>query len=1242
MPTTDHLAQPPDNPTTPVIFDPDLLLTNSLLNQLSAATATSTRDLCKPFVRSGAILTPDSSIPFTRGLLDTGAQGSNFISRSLYDKLPVALTALSRPTDRVVRLGDARSLTVLLEIPLLVLFRDSFGNEHSHSLWYSVLSDLSHDIIIGLVDLIGPYYDLFEDSVLASRTISLTRNLGSTLTTITDDVQSLSTLSTNDPTKQQTTALLASHQSNYLKRKSHICASATTSIQTIVLDDGSTSEVLHHPTHGVVFSDQRVESRLNSLTSLLASPLPGQILPPWSQPLDQIAPEELSTPDPTNFPDAILLSLNSDRADILAQHHADLQTHITPSMLTQCPQIIDLLTSSLALDVFAPSTWPGIKMAPIHLDTKPGLPDFLKPRARPVRPALFKDTKIEFDRMKTYFYEPSTSPIACPLVVAPKATAPFIRLCGDYRPVNPYISIPQEPIPHVQQALSKAAGWKVFVDLDMTNSFHQIPLDLSSSNLLSVATPWGLFRPKFLPEGVGPASGILQAIVRRIFAPFDEWTIVIFDNFLVLAHDYEDAYFKLKQILDCCHTHRLVLKLKKSWIGTNVVTFFGYEVHPGSWSLSQSRKDSISAMLFPTNQKMMQSFLGAANFFHVHIPNYASWSSDLYECTTSSFNWDPTTWTKDYLHLFALFQRAIQSSVALHFPDYSLPWVIRSDSSDSAVGAVLFQIYTSSDQTTIHQPIGFASHKYSGSAINWDVYKKEAYALYYAVMQFSYYLRGKEFLLETDHRNLIWLESSQVPIVIRWRVLLQAFQFSIRHIPGKQNTVADWLSRMYPPDPAPSLAAVTNPTTLELFNTVHGGRSLHHGAKRTYLSLCHRYPGHHIPLRVVQDLVAECPICQKDRLPLIPLPRASLVQTISQHVRAIGIDHVTVTPTDEDGYVGLILIVEHDTKYPMAYKVRDYTAQTAATQLFKHYCYYGSYDVIYSDPGSALLADSVRQLNQWLGIPHKVSLVGRHESNGTEHTNALFLGHLRRLVHDERLLHCWSSDHVLPLINHALATTPNSELGGLTPAELKFGTTAYARFSLPAPLPPGSPYHDLVQSLNNNLQVVRSISTAFQLSLRETRQAPTTLATQNQYQPGDYVLWNPRETPTSLRSSKLAPKLLGPYQVLSQTANDVHCRHLSTKQLKVFHSDRLTPFLGTHTAATTVSLLDTDLYLVASILEHVGNPHKLSSLSFLVSWTDFPPSSNTWEPYSNLKHLHLLHTYLLTHNLSHLIPKQYQ
>jgi hypothetical protein len=996
----------------------------------------------------------------------------------------------------------------------------------------------------------------------------------------------------------------------------------------LALQDGTTANTLIHPLFGQVFVDKRIENRYDELANLLTTPLPGTTLLPWSKPIDSIAPEESETPDPTSFPDDILTYMTISAEEARNIYLADLDTHVTSEIREACPHIMSLLTSQLALDVFVPSQWKGIDMPPYHLETKPGLPDHLRSRSRPVREALYEDARIEFQRMRQYFYESSTSPIASPLVIAPKATAPFIRLCGDYRLVNPYVTIPQEPIPHVQQSLAKAAGWKIFVDLDMTNSFHQIPIDTESSNLLSVTTPWGLFRPKFLPEGVGPASGILQAIVRRIFSDYDSWIIVIFDNFLILASDYLDATTKLEKILVRCRLHRLVLKIKKSWIGCQQVTFFGYEVHPGSWCLSNSRKEAINNMVFPTNQKTMQSFLGAANFFHTHIPNYAAWASDLYDCTRTTFDWNPTTWSKDYHTLFNLFKTAITNSTTLHLPDYNLPWIVRSDSSDHAVGAVLFQEFTSTTGEVIHQPIAFASHKYSGAAINWDTFKQEAYALYYAVTQFSYYLRGKSFVLETDHRNLVWIESSLVPIVVRWRVLLQSFNFQIRHIPGATNSVADWLSRMYPLTPVTVSTIDTQPTLIEMFNSVHGNRSLHHGAKRTYLNLCQRYPGHGIAIRVIQDMVNECPTCQKDRIPLQPIPHNESTQTLMQHVRTIGIDHVTVSPADEDGYIGLLLIVELDTKFPYAYPVRDYTAPTVATVLFKHYCTFGKYEAVISDPGSAFTSTVVQQLNRFFDIPHHISIVGRHESNGTEHVNAIFIGHLRRLVHDIRFTTRWASDTVLPLINHAMATMPNSEINNYSPAELKFGSSALKYFLLPSHLGPGHSYNEFITALNEDLYTVRSITAQYQSDLRNKRQKTKPEHIQNKYQPGDYILWNPKEHSKQLRSSKLAPKLLGPYLVVSQTCNDIVATHLQSGKQHVFHASRVSPYIGTTISAKNIGLIDSEEYVVELISSHRGSWKRLSDMEFLVQWTGYPPDESTWEPWRNLKHLGALHEYM--------------
>ena len=53
-------------------------------------------------------------------------------------------------------------------------------------------------------------------------------------------------------------------------------------------------------------------------------------------------------------------------------------------------------------------------------------------------------------------------------------------------------------------------GFKIFLDIDMTNSFHQFPLTELSSQRLAIQSPCGLVEPIFLPEGVSPASGHLQ------------------------------------------------------------------------------------------------------------------------------------------------------------------------------------------------------------------------------------------------------------------------------------------------------------------------------------------------------------------------------------------------------------------------------------------------------------------------------------------------------------------------------------------------------------------------------------------------------------------------------------------------------------------------------------------------------------------------------------------------------------
>ena len=271
-------------------------------------------------------------------------------------------------------------------------------------------------------------------------------------------------------------------------------------------------------------------------------------------------------------------------------------------------------------------------------------------------------------------------------------------------------------------------------------------------------------------------------------------------------------------------------------------------------------------------------------------------------------------------------------------------WIVRCDASEHAVGAILFQVKTNPDGSIEHQPIAFSSKQFSGPAQKWGAYKRKAYAIYHAVHSFVWFLRGKEFLVETDHRNLQWIETSQSPIVCRWRALLQSFHFKIKHIPGKDNEVADWTSRpainllhscLYlcrecsaPGSPAnllPGRSAVNlsllaaaesgtpNTRTLDsMLQEVHGGRCLHYGASRTWERAKIRFPNAKISIEAVRTYVREFPLCQKMRNTGIHgIPAQHLSLKPNSYKRTVGVDHVTITPVDKHGDCCAILVVEH-------------------------------------------------------------------------------------------------------------------------------------------------------------------------------------------------------------------------------------------------------------------------------------------------------------------------------------------
>lgn len=927
------------------------------------------------------------------------------------------------------------------------------------------------------------------------------------------------------------------------------------------------------------------------------------LLMPWRNGPFSVAPEEAECPDPCSFPD-VLHFMTMSEEEAMDEYLSQIDQHVAPEFLA-VPGVRELL-ESLGADVFIARDWTGINgLEPLELTWKSDLPESMKPRARFIHPSMFDNAKGEFGRLTGYFYRPSNSPIASCLVIAPKATKPFIRFCGDYVAINKYIERNQAPIPKVRHQLEKIAKFKIYLDIDLANAFHQIKLGPVTSRRLSVQTPWGQVEPLFLPEGVSPASGILHSLVSSIFADFEEFSICIFDNLLVLAHDYADALLKLELVLRRCKERNVFLKFSKTWLGFTKVTFFGYECSHDKYGLSDARKQAIKSFRMPRSQKAMQSFLGTSIFFQDFVPNFAKSAAPLHEMTHKDFNWDPSTWKRDYVGAFEHLKEVILAATQLYYPDYELEWILRADASLEGVGAVLFQCKPSADGEVKHQPIGFASKKFSDAATRWSTYEQEAYAIWFAVHHFEYFLRPKEFIVETDHNNLRWMENSAVPKVIRWRVYLQGFTFLVRHIPGRENVVADWSSRFF----ALADASEAPGDVKTILEKVHGARAGHHGERRTWALLNDVFPGHKIPYRVVADFVACCPICQKDRLGMMPmdmLPEIIRHHKVPHARHTVGVDTLTVTPADKFGNSYLIVVINLFTKFVSMYPAPDKSAETVARALLIHFASYGTFEHLVSDPGSEFMAEVVQQLNKWLGIQHVVSLVDRPQSSGVEHANKLILRHLRALVYDERLVHAWSDPAILSWIQLTLNSTNHSETN-FTPYELTFGSKDALHFHLPEPFDSPDSSSAYLQRLNADLQKVRDASYEFQQKLARER-TKLNPEIQTTFKPGDYVLLDNPD-----RVSKLQPRYRGPYEVLSQVKNDVEVRHLLRHNVMKLHVSKLKIFHGTREQAFKAAQLDSDEYEVDKFLAYRGDPLRRREMDFLVRFCD---GSELWMPWS--------------------------
>ena len=220
------------------------------------------------------------------------------------------------------------------------------------------------------------------------------------------------------------------------------------------------------------------------------------------------------------------------------------------------------------------------------------------------------------------------------------------------------------------------------------------------------------------------------------------------------------------------------------------VELLGHYVDKNGVHTDEQKVEKILNAPRPTTRKELRSFLGLASYYRRFIPGFAKLARPLHEKTSDRVKLE---WTDEMSKSFHDIKTALCSPPVLAYPDYDAPFIVSTDASDKALGAVLSQ----KDKDGRNHPIHYASRCLSATEEKYSTVEREALAVIFALKKFRPYLLTSRFTLFTDHQALKYTFNKRDPHgrIARWFSFLAEFQFDIMYKPGQENVPADFLSR---------------------------------------------------------------------------------------------------------------------------------------------------------------------------------------------------------------------------------------------------------------------------------------------------------------------------------------------------------------------------------------------------------------------------------------------------------------
>jgi hypothetical protein len=486
------------------------------------------------------------------------------------------------------------------------------------------------------------------------------------------------------------------------------------------------------------------------------------------------------------------------------EEHFRLQgTPLSPTQQAVSTRIREGITANLTLNEALPADSKcQIPDSVVHLSTGD---------AKPVNIAPFKIAKAfedEIDKIVDkwdgWVIEPAPAGNQWnfPLIVVPKkgpdGNWTKKRTCIDVRRLNALLPSDSYPLPEIKDILEDLGGKQIFSILDLSDGFHHFEISAKDRPKCSFTWRRRQWMFKRAPFGIKHLPALFQRILESVIQGLTFCRVYI-DDIVVFSDSEEEHADHLKIIIDRLTKAGLHLGIAKCHFGVPAVRVLGHFVDGNGIRPDKDKAMEMINFPQPRSSKDLQSFMGLANYFSSYIPKYSQLCAPLNALRSPEvalkFDW-AADWKDDILAAFTGLKEVLATCFTLSYPDWNKRFYLATDASTIGVGGVLYQ---KEDDGTIKY-VQVMSRSLSKAERNYSATKLELTAIVYCLKRCGYYLFGRKFTLETDHKALTYMltQKELSPLLTRWYEHIMVHDFDVVHIQGIKHVLPDALSRLYP------------------------------------------------------------------------------------------------------------------------------------------------------------------------------------------------------------------------------------------------------------------------------------------------------------------------------------------------------------------------------------------------------------------------------------------------------------